>query len=51
MSLLTLPLTGFCDTTVDWGRYAELFEYDAGEDRLYLPEPVEVGGSAAESMG
>jgi len=25
-------------TTVDWGRYAELFEYDAGEDRLYLPE-------------
>jgi len=25
-------------TTVDWGRYAELFEYDASEDRLYLPE-------------
>jgi NitT/TauT family transport system ATP-binding protein len=25
-------------TTVDWGRYAELFEYDASEERLYLPE-------------
>ncbi|MGI0491898.1 nitrate/sulfonate/bicarbonate ABC transporter ATP-binding protein [Alkalinema pantanalense CENA528] len=25
-------------TTIDWGRYAELFEYDASEDRLYLPE-------------
>ncbi|MBV9384952.1 MAG: nitrate/sulfonate/bicarbonate ABC transporter ATP-binding protein [Chroococcidiopsidaceae cyanobacterium CP_BM_ER_R8_30] len=30
-------------TAVDWGRYAELFEYDADEERLYLPEPVEVG--------
>ena len=26
-------------TAVDWGRYAELFEYDASEERLYLPEP------------
>jgi NitT/TauT family transport system ATP-binding protein len=25
-------------TAVDWGRYAELFEYDASEERLYLPE-------------
>ena len=25
-------------TAVDWGRYAELFEYDASEARLYLPE-------------
>jgi NitT/TauT family transport system ATP-binding protein len=25
-------------TAVDWGRYAELFEYDASEDRLYLSE-------------
>ncbi|OKH21964.1 nitrate/sulfonate/bicarbonate ABC transporter ATP-binding protein [Chroogloeocystis siderophila] len=24
-------------TAVDWGRYAELFEYDASEERLYLP--------------
>ncbi len=27
-------------TAIDWGRYAELFEYDASEDRLYLPEPA-----------
>lgn len=25
-------------TAVDWGRYAELFEYDASEERLSLPE-------------
>ncbi len=25
-------------TAIDWGRYAELFEYDANEERLYLPE-------------
>jgi hypothetical protein len=32
-------------TAVDWGRYAELFEYDAGEDRLYLPYLyVKIGG-------
>ena len=33
-------------TVVDWGRYAELFEYDASEDRLYLPEPAiaQIGG-------
>jgi NitT/TauT family transport system ATP-binding protein len=24
-------------TAVDWGRYAELFEYDASEGRLWLP--------------
>ncbi|MCX7595212.1 MAG: AAA-associated domain-containing protein, partial [Fischerella sp.] len=27
-------------TAIDWGRYAELFEYDASEERLYLPEVV-----------
>jgi NitT/TauT family transport system ATP-binding protein len=26
------------DTAIDWGRYAELFEYDADSDRLYLPQ-------------
>ncbi|HEY7294328.1 MAG TPA: nitrate/sulfonate/bicarbonate ABC transporter ATP-binding protein [Dehalococcoidia bacterium] len=26
-------------TAVDWGRYAELFEYDADQERLRLPEP------------
>jgi NitT/TauT family transport system ATP-binding protein len=28
------------ETAVDWGRYAELFEYDASEERLRLPEPA-----------
>lgn len=26
------------ETLVSWGRYAQLFEYDADEQRLYLPE-------------
>jgi NitT/TauT family transport system ATP-binding protein len=26
-------------TAVDWGRYAELFEYDASEGRLSVPKP------------
>lgn len=25
-------------TIVDWGRYAQLFEYDADEERLYAVE-------------
>jgi NitT/TauT family transport system ATP-binding protein len=29
------------ETLVDWGRYAQLFEYDADEERLYLPEEDE----------
>ena len=35
-------------TAVDWGRYAELFEYDASEDRLYLPESAPVVSSEFE---
>jgi NitT/TauT family transport system ATP-binding protein len=27
------------ETAVDWGRYAELFEYDAGSQRLWLSHP------------
>ncbi|MBV8550158.1 MAG: nitrate/sulfonate/bicarbonate ABC transporter ATP-binding protein [Acidobacteriaceae bacterium] len=26
------------DTLIHWGRYAHLFEYDADEEKLYLPE-------------
>jgi NitT/TauT family transport system ATP-binding protein len=26
-------------TAINWGRYADLFEYDAGEQRFYLLEP------------
>ncbi len=29
-------------TAVDWGRYAELFEYDSVTERLRLPEPAPV---------
>ncbi len=35
------------DTAIAWGRYAELFDYDAGQKRFFLPEPepaVEPGG-------
>ncbi len=35
-------------TAVDWGRYAELFEYDASEDRIYLPESA-IAGSREQS--
>jgi NitT/TauT family transport system ATP-binding protein len=35
-------------TAVDWGRYAELFEYDASEERLYLPETAMSGESVPE---
>ena len=30
-------------TLVDWGRYAQLFEYDADEALLYLVQPEEAG--------
>ena len=29
------------ETLVDWGRYAQLFEYDSDDERLYLPEEDE----------
>jgi hypothetical protein len=34
------------ETVVDWGRYAELFEYDASAGTLYLAEdPLEPAGA------
>ncbi len=30
------------DTAIDWGRYAELFEYDAARGEIRLPEAAEV---------
>jgi NitT/TauT family transport system ATP-binding protein len=33
-------------SAIDWGRYAELFEYDASEERVYLAAPAEVGAVA-----
>jgi NitT/TauT family transport system ATP-binding protein len=29
------------DTTINWGRYAEIFEYDSGTHRLKLPDSIE----------
>ena len=29
------------ETAVNWGRYAGLFDYDAGTRKLYIPEPEE----------
>jgi NitT/TauT family transport system ATP-binding protein len=40
-------------TAVDWGRYAELYEYDADEERLYLSETtqeLEIEQSAGSLM-
>jgi NitT/TauT family transport system ATP-binding protein len=34
-------------TLVDWGRYAQLFEYDADEERLYIVEEEEESGEGA----
>jgi NitT/TauT family transport system ATP-binding protein len=36
-------------TAVDWGRYAELFEYDASEARLQLPEKGDFMETTQES--
>jgi hypothetical protein len=30
------------ETAINWGRYAEIFEYDSGTHRLRLPDSVEV---------
>src|SRR5579871_464527 len=36
------------ETAVNWGRYAELFDFDASRRRFVLPEAQEEEGSAAE---
>ena len=36
------------DVLIDWGRYAELFEYDDDRDELYLPEALEETDMASE---
>jgi NitT/TauT family transport system ATP-binding protein len=36
------------ETAVTWGRYAELFDFDAGRRRFMLPEAQEEEGLAAE---
>jgi NitT/TauT family transport system ATP-binding protein len=32
------------ETAITWGRYAELFDYDADEKRFYPSEPEKAGG-------
>jgi len=34
------------ETAIDWGRYAELFDYDASGQRLFLPEEAEQAAEA-----
>jgi NitT/TauT family transport system ATP-binding protein len=33
------------ETAIAWGRYAELFDYDADQKRFFLPEPEPAGES------
>ncbi len=35
-------------TAVDWGRYAELFEYNADGERLRLPDEEPIEGTQAD---
>jgi NitT/TauT family transport system ATP-binding protein len=38
------------ETAVAWGRYAELFDYDAGRRRFVLPDsPEEEAGAGEEA--
>jgi NitT/TauT family transport system ATP-binding protein len=39
------------ETLVDWGRYAQLFEYDADKERLYKPEGEESQGITPPQPG
>jgi NitT/TauT family transport system ATP-binding protein len=36
------------ETAVAWGRYAELFDYDAGRRRFVLPDALEEEAAAGE---
>jgi NitT/TauT family transport system ATP-binding protein len=36
------------ETAIDWGRYAEIFDYDAGTKRLFMPEESVAATSEAE---
>ena len=36
------------DTAIHWGRYAELFDYDSGASKLFIPsQPAETGPEVA----
>ena len=38
------------DTAINWGRYAEIFDYDAGAHRLTLPEVTESNIASVEQV-
>src|ERR1035438_505055 len=38
------------ETAVTWGRYAELFDYDAGRRRFVLPDAIEEEMTASEAI-
>ncbi|MGH9664425.1 MAG: AAA-associated domain-containing protein, partial [Bryobacteraceae bacterium] len=33
------------DTAINWGRYAELFDYDAGAEKFFIPDDAQSGSS------
>jgi len=37
------------DTAVNWGRYAELFDFDAGRRRFILPDAQDEDSSPREA--
>jgi NitT/TauT family transport system ATP-binding protein len=37
------------ETALNWGRYAELFTYDAADDTVHLHQPEHHGENSAES--
>jgi NitT/TauT family transport system ATP-binding protein len=39
------------ETAINWGRYAELFDFDAGKRRFILPETEETAAMVEESEG
>jgi NitT/TauT family transport system ATP-binding protein len=41
---------GQMETALNWGRYSDLFTYDANSDRLSLHEPIPADGSGADVL-
>ena len=37
------------ETAINWGRYAELFDFDAAKRRFVLPETEAIGATIEES--
>ena len=37
------------ETAIDWGRYAEIFDYDAGTKRLFIADESDAGAAEVEA--